>query len=463
MIRLTHFRPLAGVLVLFACSTAYAGDRPKLPNILVIVADDLGYNDTGFQGSKEIATPHLDALARGGVRCTSGYVSAPYCSPTRAGLLTGRYQTRFGHEFNPHKGDAKILGLPTSETTIAQRLKALGYVTGLIGKWHLGVADHFHPLARGFDEFFGFPMGAHDYFPAGKKASASIVGGTNNLYRGRQKIEVDGYLTDAFGKEAVSFIDRHSKAPFFLYLAFNAVHTPMQAPESYEKRFAHIKDERRRKYCAMTVAMDDAIGAVLAELKAKGLEEETLIFFFSDNGGPTNKYAINGSSNFPLRGSKGDTWEGGVRVPFVIAWKGKLPAGKTYDHPVITLDVLPTSIAAAGGEVKAEWKLDGVNLLPHLRGESRAPPHEFLFWRFGELWAVRQGSYKAVRTWDNDRPQLFDIDKDIGETKDLSKTEPERLRELTAAWEQWNAGNVAPLWPRPEPANPDPGKNKASR
>jgi arylsulfatase A-like enzyme len=443
---------LAMAVSLLFCSRGAASDSPRRPNVIVIVADDLGYADVGFQGSKEIPTPHLDALARSGVRCTSGYVSGPYCSPTRAALLTGRYQTRFGHEFNPHKGDLKILGLPLSETTMAQRLKALGYVTGLVGKWHLGVVEHFHPLNRGFDDFFGFPMGAHDYFPKGKKASTSNVGGINNLYRGRTPVEVDGYLTDAFAKESVAFIERHKKEPFFLYLAFNAVHTPLQVPDDYEKRFADIKDPRRRKYCAMTAALDDAVGQVLAKLRAENLEEETLIFFFSDNGGPTNKYAINGSLNDPLRGSKGDTWEGGVRVPFVIAWKGKLPAGKTYAEPIMQIDVLPTSLAAAGGTVQSEWKLDGVNLLPYLTGAKTGPPHEYLYWRFGEFWALRHGPYKVVRTWDNDRPQLFNLDTDIGETTDLSQRDPQRLRELTTAWERWNAANVEPLWPRPEPA-----------
>ncbi len=444
-------RTLAVMISLMCALPARSAERK--PNILIILADDLGYADVGFQGSKEIATPHLDTLAKSGVRCTAGYVSGPYCSPTRAALLTGRYQTRFGHEFNPHKGDLKVLGLPLSETTMAQRLKALGYVTGLIGKWHLGVVEHFHPLNRGFDEFFGFPMGAHDYYPKGKKPSTSNVGGTNNLFRGREKVEVEGYLTDAFANEAVAYIERHKKEPFFLYLAFNAVHTPLQAPPRYEEKFAHIKDQKRRKYCAMTEAMDDAVGKVLAKLRAENLEGETLIFFFSDNGGPTNKYAINGSSNFPLRGSKGDCWEGGVRVPFVIAWKGKLPAGKIYDEPVIQLDVLPTSLAAAAAQPKADWKLDGVNLLPYLQGRKQGPPHEYLYWRFGEFWAIRHGPYKVVRTWDNDRPELYDVCNDIGETNDLSGQEPERLRALTAAWERWNADNVAPLWPRPEPAD----------
>lgn len=446
---------LAVTLCLLGAVPGAAGERK--PNIIILLADDLGYADTGFQGSKEIPTPHLDALAKSGVHCTAGYVSGPYCSPTRAALLAGRYQTRFGHEFNPHKGDLKVLGLPLTETTMAQRLKALGYATGLVGKWHLGVAAHFHPLERGFDEFFGFPMGAHDYYPKGKPASTSIVGGTNNLYRNRDKIEVDGYLTDAFAKEAVAFIDRHKQEPFFLYLAFNAVHTPNQAPPELEKQFAQIKDERRRKYCAMTVALDDAVGKVLAKLRAEKLEENTLIFFFSDNGGPTNKYAINGSGNAPLRGSKGDLWEGGVRVPFVIAWKGKLPAGKTYAEPIIQLDVLPTSLAAAGGETKSEWKLDGVNLLPYLTGTKQGPPHDYLYWRFGEFWAIRHGPYKVVRTWDNDRPQLYDVVKDIGETNDLSLVDPARLRDLGAVWQQWNAGNVAPLWPRPE-TPPQKGK-----
>lgn len=268
-----------------------AADRP---NIVIIVGDDMGYADVGFHGCKEIPTPSLDSLAAGGVRCSNGYVSGPYCSPTRAGLLTGRYQTRFGHEFNP-SGSADR-GLPLSETTIADRLKAAGYKTGLVGKWHLGGSAEMHPNARGFDEFFGFIAGAHPYLP-GQGAP---------IYRDHEEVKETEYLTDALGREAVAFIDRHQDEPFFLYLAFNAVHTPMEAQKERLAKFGDIADPKRRKYAAMMSAMDDAIGEVLAKLDADGLSDDTLVFFISDNGGPTMATtATNGSINAPLRGRSG--------------------------------------------------------------------------------------------------------------------------------------------------------------
>lgn len=269
------------------------------PNILLIVADDLGYGDVGAHGCRDIPTPHLDSIAASGVRCTSGYVSAPQCGPTRAGLLTGRYQQRFGHEYNrAPPGGAMDLG----ETTLADRLKAAGYATGLVGKWHLGLDEKHHPLQRGFDEFFGFLGGANPYLPRGP---AGVV---PRILRGREPVAEKAYLTDAFAREAVAFIDRHRKEPFFLYLAFNAPHGPLQATEKYLKRFETIEDEKRRTYAAMVSAMDDAVGAVLAKLRETGLDERTLIVFISDNGGPTD---VNASSNAPFRGVKGEVREGG--------------------------------------------------------------------------------------------------------------------------------------------------------
>ncbi len=286
-------------------------------------------------------------------------MSGPYCSPTRAGLLTGRYQQRFGHEFNP--GNGPELGLPLSETTIADRLRSAGYATGLVGKWHLGAAPEFHPQRRGFDEFFGFLGGAHSYFP-GQGAP---------IYRGTSEVKEPGYLTDAFGREAVAFIDRHKAGPFFLYLAFNAVHTPMDATDARLKRFEAIADTRRRTYAAMLTAMDEAVGQVLDKLRAEGLDEDTLVVFFSDNGGPTMPgTTINASRNDPLRGSKRTTLEGGIRVPFAWRWTGTLPAGTVYERPIIQLDVLPTALAAAGVEAEPGWRLDGVNLLPYLSGRE---------------------------------------------------------------------------------------------
>jgi arylsulfatase A-like enzyme len=326
--------------------------------------------------------------------------------------------------------------MPVDQVTLAQRLRALGYITALFGKWHLGEEAKMLPTERGFQEFFGFLGGAHPYHPGKGKA----------ILRGQKEVNEQEYLTDALAREAENFIDRHRKEPFFLYLSFNAVHTPMQASADYLKLFGHIEDPQRRTYAAMLASMDNAVGRVLAKLTKHGLDEDTLIVFLSDNGGPTMVgTTINGSRNFPLRGSKRTLLEGGVRVPFLIAWNGKLPAGKTYDHPVIALDILPTVVTAAGGELKADWKLDGVNLLPHLQGKQMAPPHEALYWRFGTQFAMRKGDWKLVQ-YDNTGPHLYNLKADIGEETDLAAKHPERMKELRAAWERWNEGNVAALW-----------------
>lgn len=417
----------------------------------MILADDLGYADLSVHGSRDVATLHLDALAAGGVRCTNGYVSGPYCSPTRAGLLTGRYQQRYGHEFNPallaQGGTGQ--GLSTSEVTVAERLKAAGYATGVVGKWHLGEEDQFHPLSRGFTEFFGFLPGSHSYFKSDDKLRGPIS-------RGKQRVELDGYLTDVLAREAAAFIDRHAKRPFFLYLPFNAVHTPMEAPEALLKKFDHVKDPTRRTYLAMLAALDDAVGKVLDRLHTNGLEENTLVFFLSDNGGPSaKKFAANASVNTPLRGGKGDTWEGGIRVPFLVRWTGKLPAGKTYDQPVIQLDIAATALAAAGVAAKPEWKLDGVDLLPFLSGQKKEPPHAALYWRFGEQMAIRQGDWKLVRpdfspdkpfSQIAEKPLLFNLAEDLGETTDLAAKHPAKVRELQEEWRTWNATLPAPAW-----------------
>jgi len=441
---------LALVLLGSASCTTHAAEPARPPNVVVLVADDLGYADISLHGSKEVATPHIDSIAKNGVRCTSGYVSCPYCSPTRAGLLTGRYQQRFGHEFNPQllsQGGAGQ-GLDPREVTIANRMKDAGYATALIGKWHQGEEDKFHPLNRGFDEFFGFLAGAHNYLMTDDTTYGPI-------YRGKKRVEFTGHLTDVLAREASAFIDRHQKQPFFIYLAFNAVHTPLQPPEEALKKFADIKDPMRRACLAQTAGLDDAVGVVLAKLRAAGLEEQTLVFFLSDNGGAIGKFAANGARNTPLRGSKGDTWEGGIRVPFLVQWKGKLPAGKVYDQPVIQLDIQPTALAAAGVAVKPEWKLDGVNLLPYLQGKETATPHAALYWRFGEQMAIRMGDWKVVKPdlapgkqFGNiaKEPLLFNLADDIGEQKDLAAAQPERVKSMLAVWEKWNAELAKPAW-----------------
>ena len=428
-----------------------SGAQPK-PNILVIVGDDLGYGELGCQGyTQEIPTPNVDRIARNGVRFTNGYVTGPYCSPTRAGLMTGRYQQRYGHEFNP--GEAEVtadnIGLPVQEKTIGDRLKAIGYTNGWFGKSHLGYAPQFHPLKRGFDEYFGFLGGMHDYLDAEREKFNPILDGTT-------PVKAIDYTTDAFGRAAVSFIERHRAEPWFCYLAFNAVHMPLESTEKYLSRFPNIKNQKRRTYAAMQSAMDDAVGAVLEKVRELGQEENTLIIFLSDNGGPT---PVTTSSNGPLRGVKSQTWEGGIRIPFMMQWKEHLPAGKVDDRPVVQLDILPTALAAAGVAANPEWKLDGVNLLPFLTGETTGAPHEFLYWRFGEQIALRKGDWKLVKapvteeearvrggTGTTVGAQLYNLANDLGEKENLAAKNPEKLKELAAVWEKINSEMVEPLW-----------------
>ena len=443
-----------GVRLLVVCALAAAGTLGSLslaaaapavrPNILIIVGDDMGYSDIGVHGCKDIPTPHIDSLAKNGVRCTSGYVSGPYCSPTRAGLMTGRYQQRFGHEFNPGAKPESEVGLPLTETTLAQRLKDAGYATGMVGKWHLGQETKFHPVSRGFQEYFGFLGGARSYFPI---AGANPLVGAR-MYRGLDVLPYDqSYTTDTFSREATAFIDRHAKEPWFLYLTFNAVHGPMHATEKYLTRFPNIADPKRKTYAAMMSAMDDAIGQVLAKLEEHKAAENTLIFFVSDNGGPT---PVNASNNLPLRATKATTWEGGVRVPYLVQWKNRIPAGKTYDQPVIQLDFAPTALAAAGVEAK-DAKFDGVNLLPYLAGDNSAPPHEALYWRFGPQRAIRAGNLKLVQGRDGTASgvtewELYDLAADIGESKNLATERPSDVKNLLAQYEAWNKTLEEPRW-----------------
>lgn len=410
------------------------------PNVVVIVADDLGYMDLGVQGCQDVPTPNIDSIARGGVRFTDGYVSCPVCSPTRAGLITGRYQQRFGHEFNP--GPAALaddaFGLPLTETTLANRLKSLGYATGMVGKWHLGYRPELHPLKRGFDEFFGFLGGAHSYVNA-------LADKTNPILRGAQPVDEKEYLTDAFTREALAFLNRRRKEPFFLYLTYNAVHGPMEPAEKYTSRFPKIADPRRRIFAGMLTALDEGVGAVLKTLRENRLLDNTLIFFISDNGGPTPG---NTSRNDPLRGFKGQVLEGGIRVPFMMQWNARIPAGVVYGRPVIALDIVPTAVAAAGGQIPAEAALDGVNLLPYLTGKNAGAPHEALYWRFGQPAAIRRGDFKLVRQ-ESEAWQLYNLAEDIGETRDLAAANPAKVKELQAAWEAWNAQLIAPRWGRP--------------
>jgi arylsulfatase A-like enzyme len=477
---MTH-RPFFIFLASILTALSAAGDllAAQKPNILIILADDLGYADIGVHGGKAVPTPNIDALAASGVRCTSGYVTSPYCSPSRAGMLTGKAQTRFGHEFNPHVGKESELGLPLGERTIANVLREAGYATSLVGKWHLGFDQPHHPNSRGFDAFFGFLVGGHNYQQHPDADPEFQTGHSHNMiYRGDKLQKLDGFLTDIFTDEAISFMDRHQQQPWMLYLAYNAVHTPLEISPKISARLpSDVADPDRKGYLALLLGLDDAIGRVTDHLKKSGADKNTLIFFVSDNGGSGRKpyLAYNTGLNTPLRGDKGQTLEGGIRVPFFVSWAGHLPAGETYAHPVSTLDFFPTACALA--DIKPAPELEGVNLLPYLRGETKGAPHTALAWRFGPQKAIRQGDWKLVDARDFDAKsqsgwQLFNLSKDIGEKNDLSAEFPEKRMELAKLWEEWDTHNSPPRWhgsitedptapapaPRKAPANATPAK-----
>lgn len=427
-------------------------------NIVLIVIDDLGYGETGCQGNQQIPTPKIDSIARNGVRFTQGYVTAPYCSPSRAGLLTGRYQTRFGHEWNP-TGAQNLrpdVGLPRDQKTIADRLSAVGYATGMVGKWHLGGHDDFHPQRRGFGEFFGFLHEGHTFAPPSFPGLVTHLrvreppyDQDNPLLRGNKPVDEKANLTTAFAREASAFIEVNQRKPFFLYVPFNAVHSPMQASPRYFDKFRHIDDIHRRVFAAMLAELDDAIGTILERIDTLGLVERTLVIFLSDNGGPTAELT---SRNTPLRGGKGQLFEGGIRVPYLMQWKGKLPAGRVYEPPVLSLDATATALVAAG--VPLPQDSDGVDLLPFLaatpgRAAPSDKPRNTLFWRYGNNVAVRVGDLKLVKQSPPGQGgsfQLFDLADDPGETRDLSSERPEEVRRMTAELEKINGTMVPPAW-----------------
>jgi arylsulfatase A-like enzyme len=435
------------------------------PNIVIILADDLGYADLGCQGCKDIPTPHIDSIATSGVRFTDGYATHPYCSPSRAGLMSGMYQHRFGFETNsgPELYAAPNFGVPRSVPILAERLKHVGYATGMVGKWHIGFREGLRPHERGFDFFYGFLSGARSYYPDGQYGPSSPI-----LRNGKIVNDETEYLTDAFAREAVEFIDGCGDEPWFLYLAFNAVHTPMEATEEYEARFPGITDRRRRTLAGMLAAMDDAVGRVLAKIRTHGEEEETIVFFYSDNGGIPSK---NASFNHPLRGYKGQVFEGGIRVPFLAEWKGTIPSGQVFEEPVMGFDVHATALAAAGVEVafshrqqsddRQRWQdatatLDGVDLLPYLTGETQGRPHERLFWRDSRQHAVRLGDWKLVKPRTGP-PALFNLAEDLGEQENLVASQPEKLQELQAAFAEWEKGTMPAQWIRQDRYNAEPG------
>lgn len=431
---------LVGILTLFAVSGLSAGEKSE-PNVIVILTDDQGYGDVGFNGCKDIPTPNIDRIANNGVKFTNGYVTYAVCGPSRAGLITGRYQDRFGFGRNPlltpnDPGE----GLPLSEETIATALGKSGYKSVALGKWHLGAHRSQWPLNRGFDEFFGFLSGGHQYFPELwtlqdlSEIKGQWDGYKTKLMRNNGRVEEQEYLTDALSREAVRFVKNQAGgSPFFMYLAYNAPHAPMQATEKYLKRFKHIKDEKRRTYAAMVSAVDDGVGQLLDKLEELKIDDNTIVFFLSDNGGPEDH---NASDNGPLREGKSSLYEGGIHVPFAMQWPGHVPAGMVYNNPVISLDIMATAVALANAETKNP--LDGVNLIPYLKGEKQGVPHKELFWRkYDQDWhAVRSGDYKMLRKGESDT-EWYNLSEDISEKNELSKAEVKAPEEMLMAHDNW--------------------------
>lgn len=454
------YRLLRLMTVLVSAGAAAADDRP---NILIIMADDLGYADVGFTGSEEIQTPRLDALAAGGVVFENGYVTHPYCGPSRAGFVTGRYQARFGVEVNftysPYDAHS---GLPVDQPTFGERLKPAGYRTGIIGKWHLGAAPPpFHPNRRGFDHFYGFLSGGHDYFPDRVNFAHDLLTdkGTNHysanegaflpLNRNLGAGEFTEYLTTALSRDAAAFV-AEGDAPFCLFLAYNAPHGPLQAPADLIEKYRDVEPRTRRVYAAMIDSMDQGIGRVVDALKASGKYENTLIFFLSDNGGVAPKSGHeneNWANNAPFKKGKGSMMEGGTHVPFIAHWPAKIPAGTRFADPVSALDITATAVALGGGDTSGP-DLEGVNLIPHVRGEVAGPPHAAIFWRLrdGVGWAVRTPGSKLLlegRKEYGEGVQLYDMAADPYESENLASTDVETRKELAGLWNTWNAGNRA--------------------
>lgn len=436
------------VLMAVIVSQGYASSKPTAdrapkPNVVLFFVDDMGYGELGCYGSKDLRTPHIDGIAKNGVRCTAGYVTAPSCSPSRAGLLSGQYQQRFGHEINPEKEFRDTFGLNRDIKTIGDRMRAAGYKTGAIGKWDLGRQVEDNPINRGFDFYYGHIVGARNYWPLKRGPGHIVVSrGPDNLVRETQ------YLTYQLTDGALEFIDTYRDDPFFLYVAYNAPHVPFQAPDDAIARNRHIESEKRRTYAGMITALDDSVGRVLKKLRDLGIEENTMILFISDNGSPSQARNCRGyidENNLPLREGKGTLYEGGIRVPFIVQWKdGGLPTATTYDRPVSSLDVLPTALTVAG--VTPPSDLPGVNVLPYLKGKkSNEDPVEALYWRYEGYRALRVGDWKGVSD-PKEGTGLFNLAKDLGEQNNLIQDDPEKAAELESLWRRWNQDKVAPLW-----------------
>ncbi len=441
------------VSILISCLFRWYGYSQSVqkPNIIIILADDLGYADVGFNGCKDIPTPNIDRIATNGVKFTNGYVTFSVCGPSRAGLLTGRYPQRFGYERNPqYRPHDPNMGLPKEEMTLAESLKQVGYTSGIIGKWHQGADISNHPLNRGFDEFFGHLGGGHRYFPEELTIRDSYAVDNDEgmsyktwIMRNHEPIQTKKYLTDEFSDEAVRFVERHQKEPFFLYLSYNAPHSPLQATQEYLDRFPNISDKKRKTYAAMVSALDDGVGKLLDKLESLNLDENTLVYFLSDNGGPEKD---NASDNGVLREGKSSIYEGGYRVPFAMQWRGTVSPG-VYDNPISSLDIFATISALSKAPVRKDRPLDGVNIIPYITAKNKGLPHEMIYLRkFDEKgYSVRYKDLKLVLKKDG-VPQLYNLKIDIGELNDIAKDYPKEVKKIDLIRKKWNSQLIEPIF-----------------
>lgn len=439
--------PIFGGMVLGM--SMMAGENQTKPNLIVIMTDDMGYADVGFNGCTDIPTPNIDRIAKNGVRCTNGYVGYAVCGPSRAAFMTGRYGQRFGFERNPqYRPEDPNMGLPKEERTIASVLKPAGYTSGVVGKWHLGAHKSNHPLNRGFDFFYGHLGGGHQYFPKALKLKDSYaVNNESNSYRtwilkNHEPVPPRKYLTEEFSEAAVEFLESNQNKPFFLFLSYNAPHCPLQATEKSLSRFPKLTG-KRKTYAAMVSCVDDGVGQLLDKLDELKLTEKTLLFFLSDNGGPETK---NGSDNGVLRGGKGSAYEGGFRVPFAVQWKGVIPAGKTYHKPVSSLDILGTIASLTGVKPDPGRELDGINLIPYLTGKDAGDPHKGIYLRKFDngVHTVRSGKYKLHRYGTKNQVMLYNLENDIGEQNDIADKHPDKIEELEKMRLKWDSELIEP-------------------
>jgi arylsulfatase A-like enzyme len=467
-----------------------SGNNHAGPNIIIILADDLGKNDISLYDPSGVITPNINRLAGEGAVFTEAYATSSVCNPSRAGLLTGRYQQRFGNErqimsrypqngfeffifknfvdtrplqlidpwCSPPQEEIRKQGLPESEISLFELMHAIGYRTGCTGKWHLGYYEPHLPQNKGIDEFYGFYEAFSLYAPKGNK---DIVNHKHRIFQNRriwrqkrkgpsaivhngQVIEEKGYLTERIAEEACRFIEENEGNPFFLYVPFNAPHTPFQAPKSYCDRFLDVKDENKRVYYAMIAALDDAVGEIMKQVKESGIEENTLIFFCSDNGGATYTGA---TENGDLKGGKMTYFEGGLNVPFILKWKGTVAPGHTYHEPVSLMDIFTTAVSSCHVPLPENVQIDGMDLIPYLSGEKNGSPHDYLFWRTGFSKALRNGNWKIVVNSRDDFLLLYDLAADKQEKYDLKAGQPEIVKQLLGRLAEWEDGLKPPLWP----------------